>query len=58
VVSNRAPDRIESDAGLGISGRGRLPTLSVLDVAPTCLRLMGQPIPEAMQGTVPSQMFG
>jgi predicted AlkP superfamily phosphohydrolase/phosphomutase len=45
-------------AGPGISGRGRLPNLSVLDVAPTCLRLMGQPIPEAMQGAVPSQMLG
>jgi predicted AlkP superfamily phosphohydrolase/phosphomutase len=43
-------------AGPGISGRGRIPNLSVLDVAPTCLRLMGQPIPESMQGAVASQV--
>jgi len=34
-------------AGPGIAGRGRIPNLSVLDVAPTFLRLMGQPVPES-----------
>ena len=45
-------------AGPGISARGRIPCLSVLDVAPTCLRLMGQPIPEAMQGRVSTEIIG
>jgi predicted AlkP superfamily phosphohydrolase/phosphomutase len=39
-------------AGPGVSGRGQVPNLSVLDVAPTCLHLIGQPIPKSMRGAV------
>lgn len=39
-------------AGPDISHRGFLGELSVLDVAPTCLSLMRQPIPESMKGSV------
>src|SRR5262249_52276261 len=45
-------------AGPGISARGRIPTLSVLDGAPTCLHLMGQPVPEAIQGGVSTEIRG
>jgi predicted AlkP superfamily phosphohydrolase/phosphomutase len=41
-------------AGPGITGGRRISNLSVLDVAPTCLRLLGQMVPESMQGTVAS----
>lgn len=44
-------------AGPGITGPRRIPNLSVLDVAPTCLRLMGRPIPESMQGAVVSELI-
>ncbi len=43
-------------AGPGIHERGRIPNLSVLDVAPTCLRLMGQMVPESMKGAVPKEI--
>lgn len=43
-------------AGPGITGSRRIPNLSVLDVAPTCLRLMGRPVPESMQGAVASEL--
>lgn len=44
-------------AGPGITGCRRIPNLSVLDIAPTCLRLMGQVVPESMQGTVASEIL-
>ena len=44
-------------AGPGITGRGRIPDLSVLDVAPTCLRLMGRMVPESMQGSIAPEIF-
>ena len=44
-------------AGPGITGRGQIPDLSVLGVAPTCLRLMGRIVPESMQDTPASQIF-
>lgn len=44
-------------AGRGIADRGRIADLSVLDVAPTLLRLMGQPVPEAMRGAVASEVL-
>jgi len=44
-------------AGPDITGRGRISNLSVLDVAPTCLRLMGQIVPESMKGLVASEIF-
>jgi len=44
-------------AGPGITGGRRIPNLSVQDVAPTCLRLMGQRVPESMQGAVASEIF-
>lgn len=43
-------------AGPLINGRGRISNLSVLDVAPTCLHLMGQMVPESMQGVVASEI--
>jgi predicted AlkP superfamily phosphohydrolase/phosphomutase len=39
-------------AGPGIVPRGRIADLSVLDVAPTCLHLMGLPVPRSMSGAV------
>ena len=45
-------------AGPGITRQGRVLKLSVLDVAPTCLHLMGQMVPESMQGTVASDILG
>jgi predicted AlkP superfamily phosphohydrolase/phosphomutase len=44
-------------AGPGITGRGRIHNLSVLDVAPTCLRLMGRMVPDSMQGTAASEIL-
>jgi predicted AlkP superfamily phosphohydrolase/phosphomutase len=44
-------------AGPGIAGRRRIPNLSVLDVAPTCLCLMGRPVPELMQGADASKIL-
>lgn len=44
-------------AGPDITGRGRIPNLSVLDVAPTCLRLMGRIVPESMQGAMIPHIF-
>jgi predicted AlkP superfamily phosphohydrolase/phosphomutase len=44
-------------AGPGISGGRRISNLSVLDVAPTCLHLMGQMVPESMQGAVASEIL-
>lgn len=44
-------------AGPGIVAQGRIANLSVLDVAPTCLHLMGQPIPNSMQGAVSSEIL-
>jgi predicted AlkP superfamily phosphohydrolase/phosphomutase len=32
------------------SGRGRIEGLQIMDVAPTVLDLLGQPIPDDMQG--------
>lgn len=44
-------------AGPGIARCERVHNLSVLDVAPTFLRLMGQVVPETMQGTVASEIL-
>jgi predicted AlkP superfamily phosphohydrolase/phosphomutase len=44
-------------AGPGIIGPKRIPHLSVLDVAPTFLTLMGQTVPESMKGAVASEIF-
>ena len=44
-------------AGPSIADRGRIPNLSALDMAPTFLHLMGQKVPESMQGTVVSQLL-
>lgn len=44
-------------AGPGIAGGRRISNLPVLDVAPTCLRLMGQMVPESMKGAVASEIF-
>ena len=44
-------------AGPGITGGRRIANLSVLDIAPTCLRLMGQMVPESMQGAVASEIL-
>jgi len=43
--------------GKGIAARGRIADLSVLDVAPTFLRLMGQPVPASMRGAVASELL-
>jgi predicted AlkP superfamily phosphohydrolase/phosphomutase len=39
-------------AGPAIAARGRLDDVSVLDVAPTCMALLGEPVPPAMTGHV------
>ena len=44
-------------AGPAITGGRRIPNLSVLDVAPTCLCLMGQIVPESMQGAIASEIL-
>jgi predicted AlkP superfamily phosphohydrolase/phosphomutase len=44
-------------AGPGIGARGRIGELSVLDVAPTCLRMLGQPAPPEMRGAVAANVF-
>ena len=43
-------------AGPHISGRGRIRDLAILDVAPTCLHLLGAPIPDSMHGTVSTEL--
>ncbi len=37
-------------AGPGVDPRGRAEGASILDVAPTCLRLLGLPVPASMRG--------
>src|SRR5438132_685820 len=41
---------ILSTAGAEAPLRGRLPDVSIYDIAPTVLRLMGQPLPDALAG--------
>jgi predicted AlkP superfamily phosphohydrolase/phosphomutase len=44
-------------AGTGVNSRGRISNLSVLDVAPTCLFLMGQQAPRSMRGAVAEEIL-
>ncbi len=44
-------------AGPGIASRKRIPNVSVLDVAPTLLRLLNQPVPASMQGAVAAELL-
>ena len=41
---------ILSTAGAEAPLRGRLPDVSIYDIAPTLLRLMGQPVPDGLAG--------
>ncbi len=41
---------ILSTAGAAAPLRGRLPDVSIYDIAPTLLRLMGQPVPDGLAG--------
>ena len=48
--ANHAPDGLYILAADGVQA-GRAPRRSLLDVAPTILSLLGEPVPTAMQGT-------
>jgi predicted AlkP superfamily phosphohydrolase/phosphomutase len=48
--ANHAPDGLYVIAGAGVTP-GPGPRRSLLDVAPTILELLGEPVPDAMQGT-------
>jgi predicted AlkP superfamily phosphohydrolase/phosphomutase len=44
-------------AGPSISARGPIGEASLLDLAPTCLALLGEPVPPALTGTVIQRML-
>jgi predicted AlkP superfamily phosphohydrolase/phosphomutase len=51
------PQGILVAAGPGIAPRGRLPQLSILDVAPAVLHSLGLPIPCNLQGRFPAELY-
>ena len=51
------PDGVFVAAGPGIRHGARLPRLSILDVAPLLLHTLGLPIPEDLEGRVPTELY-
>jgi predicted AlkP superfamily phosphohydrolase/phosphomutase len=51
------PDGIFLAGGPGICQGATLPTLSIIDVAPTLLYTLGLPVPEDLEGRVPTEVF-
>jgi hypothetical protein len=51
------PDGIFIAGGPGIRQGATLPTLSIVDVAPTVLYTLGLPVPEDLEGRVPAEAF-
>ena len=43
--------------GTGIKKKGKLPEANILDLAPTIMTIMGEPVPQVMDGKVLSEMF-
>ena len=50
-------DGIFIAGGPGICQGATLPTLSIIDVAPTLLYTLGLPVPEDLEGRVPTEVF-
>lgn len=51
------PEGVFIAAGPGISRGARLASLSILDVAPVLLYALGLPIPEDLEGGVPTELY-
>ena len=45
-------------AGGGVAGRGALPKADIMDVAPTVLRLLGEPVPKDLDGRILPDVLG
>lgn len=56
-LADNMRDGLFMACGPSIAGTGQVLSPSILDLAPTVLHLMGQPVPEQMDGRVLAEMF-
>lgn len=57
VQGTHRPDGVFALAGPGVRAGVALPRLSILDVAPTALHALGEPVPEDFEGRVATEGF-
>lgn len=56
--SDHSTNGFVAAAGPQIQSRGAMGEVSILDFAPTCLTLMGEPVPPRMRGRIMREMIG